>query len=64
MFFRRRHYIHFGIIIALAFLALDYCRYAHAGTLNLDANLASIHTERWARDSLNQGCWSEEWFGT
>lgn len=27
---------------------------AHAGTLDLDVNLASIHTEAWARDSLNQ----------
>lgn len=27
---------------------------AHAGTLDLNINLASVHTERWARDSLNQ----------
>lgn len=27
---------------------------AHAGTLDLDLNMASIHTERWARASLNQ----------
>lgn len=27
---------------------------AHATTFMLDLNLASVHTERWARDSLNQ----------
>lgn len=27
---------------------------AHATTFTLDLNLASVHTERWARDSLNQ----------
>lgn len=27
---------------------------AHAGTLDLNVNLVSVHTERWARNELNQ----------
>lgn len=27
---------------------------AHAATWRLDVNIGSVHTERWARDSLNQ----------
>lgn len=41
-----------ALATALAF-ALPAQR-AHAGTLDLNLNLASIHTERWARRTLNQ----------
>lgn len=41
----------FTAACALGFVPI---RPATAATLRLDANLASIHTERWARDSLNQ----------
>lgn len=37
----------FATVVALA-------HPAHAGTWRLDVNLASYHTERWARESLNQ----------
>lgn len=45
-----------GITLALVVALLTFAPFqrAAAGTWNLDANLASIHTERWARDSLNQ----------
>lgn len=39
-----------GLGIAGALVAMP----AHAGTLRLDVNLASYHTERWAREALNQ----------
>ena len=43
--------------LALAIVAcLSLClpAPAHASTLDLSLNVASIHTERWARDELNQ----------
>lgn len=41
-------------LLAAATLALAPAHAARAGALRLDVNLASIHTERWARDGLNQ----------
>lgn len=43
-----------ALLAALAIPAFAPIHTAAAATWRLDANLASIHTERWARDSLNQ----------
>lgn len=43
-----------AVLAAAAMLALAPMREARADGWRLDANLASVHTERWARDSLNQ----------
>jgi len=46
-----------GVLLALivaSVLTLAPNQRASAATWFLDANLASVHTERWARDSLNQ----------
>lgn len=41
-----------AILAALAIAAL--APVAHAGTLDLNLNVASVHTEQWARQALNQ----------
>jgi hypothetical protein len=43
-----------ALLAALAIPAFAPIHTAAAATWRLDANLASIHTERWARNSLNQ----------
>lgn len=40
--------------ILAATLALAIAPIAHAATLDLNLNVASVHTEQWARRSLNQ----------
>lgn len=44
----------FGGLLAAALLALAPTTNARAGTLDLDVNVASVHTEAWARRNLNQ----------
>lgn len=41
-------------LMAAAALVFAPMHAARAGALRLDVNLASVHTERWARNSLNQ----------
>lgn len=43
-----------SLILAACVAAAIAVPTVHATALTLDLNLASVHTERWARDSLNQ----------
>ncbi|HEY4093572.1 MAG TPA: hypothetical protein VGN46_18850 [Luteibacter sp.] len=42
------------LILAACLTAAFAMPSAHAVTFTLDLNLASVHTERWARETLNQ----------
>lgn len=48
------HYLGFLVALAVSVGIGIYSGNAHAGTLDLDVNVASLHTEAWARDQLNQ----------
>jgi len=54
---RQRGFAHVLVLAMLAAIAIAgslFATAAHAGTWRMDVNVASYHTERWARQQLNQ----------
>lgn len=51
---QRHYFLPIGLMFVVIAASTLLPRAAQAASWRIDANLASIHTERWARDSLNQ----------